>query len=41
MNSIRFCKKHGECEHVLSSGKWRCKKNAVVKQYKNVEIKLN
>jgi 5-methylcytosine-specific restriction endonuclease McrA len=26
MDSIRFCKKHGECEHVLSSGKWRCKK---------------
>jgi len=27
MVSIRFCKKHGECEYVLcKDGRWRCKK---------------
>ena len=41
MNSIRFCKKHGECEYVLSSGKWRCKKcrsEAVQKRRNKVKL---
>lgn len=42
MNSIRFCKKkHGECEHVLSSGRWRCKKcrsEAVQKRRNKVKL---